>query len=62
MHNKNTMWNPVTKSPGGLRKPLQGKYTQIPKLRKEIEKAKIEEEKEYWMELIGRIPKLDHLK
>jgi len=62
MFNKNTMWNPVTKSVGGLRKPLQGKYKQIPQLRKEVDELKLQEEKDKWMELIGRVPKLDKFK
>ncbi len=45
-----------------LRKPLEGKYKKIPKLQKEIEKIKLDKEKEYWMRVIGRVPNLDKFK
>ena len=62
MHSKNTMWNKHFDRAGGLTKPLKGKYQQIPQLRKEVEGLKLQEEKDRWMELINRIPRLDHLK
>ena len=62
MHSKNTMWNKHFDRPGGLLKPLKGKYKQIPQLRKEVDELKLQEEKDRWMELLGRVPKLDKFK